>query len=130
MSEHELMSERDPVPDDLKEFGPLLAKLRAERDWPQVKLAQAAGLDPSSISRFEAGTRMPERDTILKLAEVMVLPVVDRERLLAAAGFRSSVWDDPDLATLAAILADPALPPERAANLRGLLRIAIEYGKI
>lgn len=124
------MNTRDAEPNGAaKEFGDLLSQLRTQRNWSQARLAVEAGLDPSSISRFEAGTRMPERETILKLAEVMVLPVVDTERLLAVAGFRSSVWDDPDLADLVAVLGDPTLPPDRAAAIRTLIRIAVEYGR-
>jgi transcriptional regulator with XRE-family HTH domain len=113
----------------LSEFGPRLSELRQARGWSQVKLAQEAGLDPSTVSRFEAGSRAPERDTVLKIADALVLPVVDRERLLAAAGFRSEAWDDPMLAELAQLLNDPSMPVETAGDLRSLVRVAIQYGR-
>jgi len=65
----------------------------------------------------------------LKIADALVLPVLDRERLLAAAGFRSEAWDDPMLAELAQLLNDPALPSEAAQDLRALLRIGIQHGR-
>src|SRR4029453_15197701 len=98
--------------DAVSEFGPQLSELRQARGWSQVKLAQMAGLDPSTVSRFEAGSRAPERDTVLKIADALVPPVIDRERLLAAAGFRSEAWDDPMLAELAQFLNDPGMPSD------------------
>jgi transcriptional regulator with XRE-family HTH domain len=115
--------------DAVSEFGPQLSELRQARGWSQVKLAQIAGLDPSTVSRFEAGSRAPERDTVLKIADALVLPVIDRERLLAAAGFRSEAWDDPMLAELAQLVNDPAMSPEAAAELRTLVRVAVQHGR-
>jgi transcriptional regulator with XRE-family HTH domain len=115
--------------DAVSEFGPQLSELRQARGWSQVKLAQIAGLDPSTVSRFEAGSRAPERDTVLKIADALVLPVIDRERLLAAAGFRSEAWDDPMLAELAQLVNDPAMAPEAAAELRTLVRVAVQHGR-
>jgi transcriptional regulator with XRE-family HTH domain len=115
--------------DAVSEFGPQLSELRQARGWSQVKLAQIAGLDPSTVSRFEAGSRAPERDTVLKIADALVLPVIDRERLLAAAGFRSEAWDDPMLAELAQLVNDPAMSPDAAAELRTLVRVAVQHGR-
>jgi transcriptional regulator with XRE-family HTH domain len=115
--------------EELSEFGSRLSELRQARGWSQVKLAQESGLDPSTVSRFEAGSRAPERDTVLKIADALVLPVVDRERLLAAAGFRSEAWDDPMLAELAQLLNDPSMPAETAGELRALVRIAVQHGR-
>jgi hypothetical protein len=86
-------------------------------------------LDPSSVSRFEAGTRAPERETVLAFADAMALPVIERDRLLAAAGFRSEAWDDPLISELVEVLADPTLPDDVADDLRALLRIAIQHGR-
>ena len=115
--------------DAVSEFGPQLSELRQARGWSQVKLAQIAGLDPSTVSRFEAGSRAPERDTVLKIADALVLPVIDRERLLAAAGFRSEAWDDPMLAELAQLLNDPAMSAEAHSELRTLVRVAVQHGR-
>ncbi len=121
--------ERRSVSEHASDFGPLLTELRMARGWSQAKLAARSGLDPSSVSRFEAGTRAPERETVIAFADAMALPVIERERLLAAAGFRSEAWDDPLIAELVEVLADPMLPPEAAADLRALLRIAVQHGR-
>lgn len=115
--------------DSLSEFGSRLSELRQARGWSQVKLAQEAGLDPSTVSRFEAGSRAPERETVLKIADALVLPVVDRERLLAAAGFRSEAWDDPMLAELAQLMNDPSMPSMTAGELRTLVNVAVQHGR-
>lgn len=122
-------AERRSVAEHASDFGPLLTELRTARGWAQAKLAERSGLDPSSVSRFEAGTRAPERETVLAFADAMALPVIERDRLLAAAGFRSEAWDDPLISELVEVLADPTLPDDVADDLRALLRIAIQHGR-
>jgi transcriptional regulator with XRE-family HTH domain len=111
------------------EFGALLSQFRTARGWSQIKLAERAGIDGSYVSRLEAGGRAPTREAIDRLTDALVLPVVDRERLLAAAGFRSEAWDDPLLSQLVELLADPTVPPDVAADLRTLIRVAIQHGR-
>ncbi|HET8522756.1 MAG TPA: helix-turn-helix domain-containing protein [Thermomicrobiales bacterium] len=110
------------------DFAPLLTELRTARGWTQKQLAQAAQLDQSYISRLEAGTRMPEHPTTLKLADALDLSPIERERLLAAGGFRSEAWDDPLLRDLISLLLDPALPAQTKEDVRTLLRVAVEHG--
>lgn len=110
-------------------FGELLANLRNARGWSQGRLAQQAGIDRSYLSRLEAGARSPERETVAHLADALVLPMADRDRLLAAAGFRSAALDDPLIADLVAILFDPALPERAEQELRSALRVAVQFGR-
>jgi transcriptional regulator with XRE-family HTH domain len=47
------------------------SRLRAARDlrgWSQSELAARAGMPPSSIAHFEAGSRKPSFDTLRRLA--------------------------------------------------------------
>lgn len=130
MEQGDALVSQQTAPDDYRrEFGDLLGKLRSARGWSQGRLAQQAGIDPSSVSRFEAGSRTPERDTVNRLADALVLPVVDRDRLLAAAGFRSAAFDDPLISDLANLLADPALPESVQQEVRSTLRMALHYGR-
>ena len=110
-------------------FGELLGSLRTVRGWSQGRLARQAGLDASAVSRLEAGTRAPERETVGKLADALVLPIADRDRLLAAAGFRSIALDDPLISELALLLADPNLPDGVERDLRAVIRMAIAYAR-
>lgn len=103
--------------------------MRGARNWSKADLAKRAGVDPSTITRLEQGARTPERDTILQLADAMALPMTDRDRLLAAAGYRSDTWDDPDLIEIATLLADPGLPHAVRNDIRTMLRVAISHGR-
>ncbi len=111
-------------------FARLLEVLREERGWTKADLAKRAELDPSSITRFEQGVRDPERDTVLALADAMALPLVDRDRLLAAAGYRSELWDDPLLLELSQVLAERSLPAAVRNDVRAVVRMAIAYCRL
>ncbi len=90
-----LQEDRVESIDGRSALGELLGSFRTARGWSQGRLAQQAQLDPSFVSRLEAGTRAPERETVNRLADALVLPIADRDRLMAAAGFRSITLDDP-----------------------------------
>lgn len=111
-------------------FARLLEGLREERGWTKADLAKRSGFDPSSITRFEQGVRDPERETVLTLAEAMALPLADRDRLLAAAGYRSELWDDPLLLELSHVLAERSLPVTARNDVRSVVRMAIAYCRL
>jgi transcriptional regulator with XRE-family HTH domain len=110
-------------------LGELLGSFRTARGWSQGRLAQQARFDPSFVSRLEAGTRAPERETVNRLADALVLPIADRDRLMAAAGFRSIALDDPLISELALLLTDPGLPESVERDLRAVIRMAISYAR-
>lgn len=110
-----------------RSFPELLLKLREERDFSKAELAKRANLDPSSITRFEQGQRAPERATILQIAEAMALPGIDRDRLLASAGFRSDVWDDPTMVDLVLLLNDDTIEKQARAEVRSVLKMASAF---
>ncbi len=111
-------------------FPRLLAAMREARSWSKADLAKRADLDPSTITRLEQGSRKPDRETVVQLAEAMALPVADRDRLLAASGYRSDTWDDPQLIEIAALLADPSISPPLRQDIRTMLRVAISHGRM
>jgi transcriptional regulator with XRE-family HTH domain len=111
-------------------FPRLLAAMREARSWSKADLAKRADLDPSTITRLEQGSRKPDRETVVQLAEAMALPVADRDRLLAAGGYRSDTWDDPELIEIAALLADPSIAPPVRHDIRTMLRVAISHGRM
>ena len=114
---------------DTTRFRQLLIAYREELGWTKTQLAERAGLDPSSVSRLEGGSRTPEVGTIDALAAAMKLTPVERERLLASAGFRSEAWNDPLVAALVELILDPALPRGVADDVRTLIRVAVEHGQ-
>lgn len=111
-------------------FPGLLQAMRNERGWSKAVLAKRAKFDPSTITRLEQGSREPERETVLQLADAMALTMSDRDRLLAASGYRSDTWDDPDLVQIATLLADSSLPANVRHEIRTMLRMAISHGKL
>lgn len=110
-----------------RSFPELLEKLREERNLSKAELAKRAGLDPSSITRFEQGQRAPERLSIMQIADAMVLPAMDRDRLLASAGFRSELWDDPFMVDLVVLLHDDTIDPQARAEVRSVLKMATAF---
>lgn len=61
--------------DPLELFGLRLRELRLQRDLSQQALAQAAGLDRTYISGVERGTRNVSLRNIVKLADVLEVPL-------------------------------------------------------
>jgi transcriptional regulator with XRE-family HTH domain len=111
-------------------FQALLEFYRDERGFSKADLAKRAGYDPSTITRFEQGSRAPDRAAVLQLAQAMALPLVERDRLLAAAGFRSVLWDDADVIELVGLLADPHIPIAVRHQVRGMIHLAISHLKL
>lgn len=115
---------------DLVPFPGLLEQLRDERGFSKADLAKRAGYDPSTITRFEQGSRAPDRAAVLQLAQALTLPLGDRDRLLAAAGFRSVLWDDPQIIELVGLLTDTRIPLAVRNDARGVIRLAISHLKL
>lgn len=108
-------------------FPELLLTLREERNLSKAELAKRATLDPSTITRFEQGQRAPERLSIMQIADAMVLPAMDRDRLLASAGFRSEIWDDQRMVDLVILLNDETIDPQARSEVRSVLKMATAF---
>jgi transcriptional regulator with XRE-family HTH domain len=67
-------------------FGRQLRRWRAMRRMSQLGLAAAAGTTPRYVSFVETGRSRPGRDLVLRMAEVLAVPLPERNALLAAAG--------------------------------------------
>ena len=70
---------RPPQPEPTTEFGALLRSLRHRRGISQSKLAELAEFDHSHVSRLEAGTRMPTKEAVERLAFALSLPDGERD---------------------------------------------------
>jgi transcriptional regulator with XRE-family HTH domain len=75
-------------------FGTLLRHWRELRGLSMKRLAALSGLDYSSVSRFESGTRKPERETVIALADALQLTGAHRAVFLSVAGFIESPLTD------------------------------------
>ena len=85
-------------------FGDLMRYWRGARKWSQLDLAAEAEISSRHLSFLETGRAQPSRDMVLRLAEVLDVPLRERNPLLAAAGFapmyRETDLGSPALATV------------------------------
>ena len=93
-----------PPATDANQFGSLLRQWRLTRRLSQLDLALDAEVSSKHVSFLETGRSQPSREMILRLAEVLDVPVRQRNTLLRAAGFSAhyteSDWGDPHLAEI------------------------------
>lgn len=88
--------------DSVADFGTLLRQWRRRRGFSQLELAENGGVSQRHVSFLESGRARPSRQMALHIAELLDLPLRERNRLLHAAGFaaayRESRLDEPRLA--------------------------------
>src|ERR671916_1993683 len=87
--------------------GELLRRWRGRRHLSQLELALKAGISARHLSFVENGKSAPSRETILRLAEELDLPLRERNDLLLAAGY-APVYSE-------AALDSPEMTPVRQA---------------
>ncbi|TNC10716.1 helix-turn-helix transcriptional regulator [Methylobacterium terricola] len=82
--------------------GDLLRDWRRRRRYSQLDLALEAEISTRHLSFVESGRSTPSREMLLRLAERLVLPLRERNRLLLAGGyapvFTERSLDRPDMA--------------------------------
>jgi transcriptional regulator with XRE-family HTH domain len=74
-------------------FGLLLRRWRVTRRVSQLWLALEADLSARHLSCVETGRAQPSRETVLRLAEALQIPLRERNTLLIAAGFAPRYHD-------------------------------------
>jgi len=81
--------------------GNLLREWRQRRHMSQLDLAVEADISTRHLSFLETGRSQPSREMVLHLAELLQIPLRDRNGLLLAAGFAPAFQqrplEDPDL---------------------------------
>lgn len=89
-------------------FGPLLREWRTARRMSQLDLSLAADVSPRHVSFLETGRSVPSREMALLLAEVLDVPLRERNALLEAAGyatvFAETGLDAPEMAKVRKVL--------------------------
>lgn len=112
-------------------FDELLKYYRVGTGKTQEEVAEAAGLDPSYVSRLESGSRAPKRGSVLRLGEALGITAEETDRLLLAADFRpvniGSALYEPQLAVLDDLLY--ASSPQVRDDIRSVIRVALERGR-
>jgi transcriptional regulator with XRE-family HTH domain len=90
------------------QIGPLLRDWRQRRHLSQMELGLRADVSSRHISFIETGRAHPSADMVRHIAEVLDVPLRERNSLLLAAGFAPSYpqhdLDDPVLEPVRAVL--------------------------
>ncbi|MEU0807363.1 helix-turn-helix transcriptional regulator [Streptomyces sp. NPDC005970] len=60
--------------------GDRIRKLRTWRNLTQEKLAERAGMDRQAVNRIELGHQAPGLDTLIRIAEVLEVPLAELVR--------------------------------------------------
>lgn len=87
--------------------GRLIREWRQRRRLSQLDFACEAEISSKHLSFLETGRSQPSREMLLRLAELLEVPLRERNAMLIAAGFAPMFSERP--------LTDPALQPARAA---------------
>ncbi len=109
--------------------GELLRRWRDRRRLSQLELALESGISARHLSFVENGRSAPSRETVLRLAEELDLPLRERNDLLLAAGYApvysEASLDSPEMASVRAAVRQvlrghepyPAVAVDRGWNL-------------
>jgi transcriptional regulator with XRE-family HTH domain len=92
--------------------GPLLRRWREARHLSQLELALEAEVSPRHLSFLETGRANPSREMLLTLANVLDVPLRERNVLLLAAGY-------------APIYAETNLHDPRMSQVRAVIEIIL-----
>jgi transcriptional regulator with XRE-family HTH domain len=95
-------------------FGPLLRQWRDVRKRSQLDLALEAGVSQRHVSYLESGRAQPSREMVLQLAEVLNVPLRERNLWMNAAGFAS-------------VFPQRALQDEDMAAVREALHLTLQH---
>jgi transcriptional regulator with XRE-family HTH domain len=70
------------------QVGSLVRAWRGSRRLSQLALALDAGVSPRHLSAIETGKALPSREVLAQLADVLKMPLRERNAILKAAGYR------------------------------------------
>ena len=98
-----------PNPTQPSALGNLLRQWRAARHTSQLELSLDTGVSQRHISFIESGRSVPGRETLMLLAEVLDVPLRDRNALLLAAGYApmysEAAWNSAEMGSINRALA-------------------------
>lgn len=92
------------------DFATVLKNLRIQRSMSQADLARILSVSRSTISSYENGTRTPDRDTLLKIANCFM---VSTDFLLGREPYNSSIEYGQVLSQIDQLLHSSPLDPEQ-----------------
>lgn len=91
------------------ELGALLRGWRSARGKSQLDVSLEASISQRHVSFIESGRSVPGREKLLDIAEMLDVPLRERNALLLAAGYapvyREGRWDEPQMRSITAAAA-------------------------
>ncbi len=116
-------------------FGARLKSFRLSSGYSQTMLANKSGLDHSHVSRLESGTRTPTRDAIEQLADGLGLDMIDRDELLASAGYlpnriTSLLSRETEVEELLNLLQNHNLPTAYRDSMRQMVKLISSQARL
>ena len=120
------------------ELKDLIAKIRRMRRYTQAELAEKVGVSTRAIQNYEAGTRIPKKDTIAKLADALSIDekafVSDEDYFVIEANEKYGSKGKADaqklIASATALFAGGDISEEDKANVMEALQEAYWEAKI
>ena len=116
-------------------FCDVLRSQRLRAGLSRRQLAVMAGLEHSTVVRYELDQRWPSRTTVLRLANALRLDGPARDQLLTTAGYaavsplESALADEPELLELAQLLRDQEVPLQLRIAVRNLLALTCQQAR-
>ncbi len=115
-----------------------IAKIRRMRRYTQAELAEKVGVSTRAIQNYEAGTRIPKKDTIAKIADVLMVDekafVSDEDYFVIEANEKYGSKGKADaqklIASAAALFAGGDISEDDKANVMAALQEAYWEAKI
>jgi transcriptional regulator with XRE-family HTH domain len=91
------------------ELGDLLKQWRGLRGRSQLDISVDTGISQRQISFIESGRSVPSRSTLMGIAQVLEIPLRERNALLLAAGYAplysDAVWNSDEMKSISKALA-------------------------
>jgi transcriptional regulator with XRE-family HTH domain len=113
------------------DFGRALRRIRERHGVSQSVLARSTEppVNHSTISRFEIGSRNPNRKTVEAIADALGASEWERSELLLTAGYTSDLTEEvishPLVLELGHLLEDGGIDPQIRADVEGVLKLAL-----
>lgn len=108
-------------------FGAWLGRQLLRREWSQADLARATGISSGRISEWVRGTRLPNSESAIRLADALH---EDPDYVLALSGHRPAALtdDDPEIAAVVATVRKIRWTAARSP-IRTMLEEMAEYDR-
>ena len=112
----------------------ILTEMRDERKLSLAEVGRRAGIDRTTISRWESGERNPTREKLEIVCDALQAGSRERARLLSAFGYADEkggrpFYEEPVIQRAYAVITDTRYPEEFRDQLRASIAGAVNMAK-